>query len=170
MRLRGEWIFDLAGYLKSPLEHESSLHYVTPMKESELRTAEARNVLGGSLGVCCLAPITGFYRTGTCLTGPEDTGQHTVCAQMSEEFLAFSKMRGNDLSTPQPGFGFPGLQPGDCWCLCVLRWKEALAVNMAPPVMLAATHEAALKYVTLEELIQHALDAPDSGDSISRSE
>ncbi len=140
------------------------------MNESELRITEARNVLGSPLSVCCLSPMTGFYRTGSCLTGPEDVGQHTVCAQMTEEFLVFSKSQGNDLSTPQPAFGFPGLKPGDCWCLCVLRWKEALEANLAPPVMLAATHEAALKYVTLDQLMKHALDNPDSGDSISRSE
>lgn len=118
----------------------------------------AKNVLGGRLEVCCLSPMTGFYRNGRCDTGPDDLGAHMVCAEMTEEFLAFSRTHGNDLSTPMPGFGFPGLKPGDRWCLCLARWKEALDAGAAPRVVLAATHEEALKLVSFEELAQHALD------------
>lgn len=120
--------------------------------------AEARNVLGGKLEICSLAPRTGFFRTGTCVTGPQDTGTHVICAQVTAEFLAFTRARGNDLTTPAPEFGFPGLKPGDRWCLCALRWREALEAGVAPPVILAATHEAALKFVSLEDLKRHALD------------
>ncbi len=118
----------------------------------------ARNVLGKPLEICCSAPLTGFYRTGTCETGPADVGTHVICAQVTEEFLLFTRSRGNDLITPVPEYGFPGLQPGDRWCLCATRWREALAAGVAPPVILAATHEAALRYVSLAELQQHALD------------
>jgi uncharacterized protein (DUF2237 family) len=117
-----------------------------------------RNVLGGRLTECCTRPMTGFYRTGSCETGPEDRGLHVVCAQMTEKFLAFSKAAGNDLSTPMPAFGFPGLKPGDCWCLCAARWQEALEAGQAPRVRLAATHEAALEVVELADLKRHALD------------
>jgi uncharacterized protein len=117
---------------------------------------EVKNVLGGELEVCCGAPMTGFYRDGKCNTGSEDRGVHVVCAEVTEEFLSFTRAVGNDLSTPQPSFGFPGLQPGDRWCLCATRWKEALDAGFAPPVVLAATHAAALKYVTLEELQSYA--------------
>ena len=119
---------------------------------------EAKNVLGGKLEVCCTSPLTGFYRDGCCNTGPADAGVHTVCARVTAEFLAFSRSRGNDLSTPVPEFGFPGLEPGDQWCLCAARWKEALDAGVAPPVVLAATHEAALEVVPLEDLKRHALD------------
>ncbi len=118
----------------------------------------ARNVLGKPLEICCSAPLTGFYRTGTCETGPADVGTHVICAQVTEEFLLFTRSRSNDLITPVPEYGFPGLQPGDRWCLCATRWREALAAGVAPPVILAATHEAALRYVSLAELQQHALD------------
>jgi uncharacterized protein (DUF2237 family) len=117
-----------------------------------------RNVLGGTLESCCTSPMTGFYRTGRCETGPQDVGRHVVCAQVTAEFLAFSKAKGNDLSTPAPDFGFPGLQPGDKWCICAARWKEALASGVAPPVVLGATHEAALEIVALADLKRHALD------------
>ena len=117
-----------------------------------------RNVLGGRLTECCTRPMTGFYRTGSCETGPEDRGLHVVCAQMTEEFLAFSKAAGNDLSTPMPAYGFPGLKPGDCWCLCAARWQEALEAGEAPRVRLAATHEAALEVVELADLKRFALD------------
>jgi uncharacterized protein (DUF2237 family) len=120
--------------------------------------SEARNVLGGPLATCCTRPMTGFYRTGKCETGPEDAGSHTVCARLTKEFLAFSREAGNDLSTPMPAYGFPGLKPGDCWCLCAARWKEALDAGVAPRVVLAATHEAALEVVTLDELRAHAVD------------
>jgi len=117
-----------------------------------------RNVLGAALESCCNSPVAGFYRTGRCDTGPDDVGLHVVCARVTAEFLAFSKARGNDLSTPVPEFDFPGLEPGDQWCLCAGRWKEALAAGVAPPVVLAATHEAALEVVSLADLKRHALD------------
>ena len=119
---------------------------------------DALNVLGETLAPCSIRPMTGFYRDGCCNTGPEDLGRHTVCAQMSDEFLRFSKARGNDLSTPVPEFGFPGLSEGDRWCLCVLRWREALEAGAAPRVVLSSTHEAALGYVTLEDLKRYAVD------------
>lgn len=118
----------------------------------------ARNVLGEPLQVCCESPMTGFYRDGCCNTGPDDLGVHTVCTQVTEEFLAFSRVRGNDLTTPVPEYGFPGLKPGDRWCLCAARWKEALDAGVAPPVVLTATHEATLEYVPLEALKKHAID------------
>jgi uncharacterized protein (DUF2237 family) len=118
----------------------------------------ARNVLGGPLAVCSADPLTGFYRTGCCDTGPDDVGVHVVCAQVTAEFLAFSRSRGNDLITPRPEYGFPGLRPGDRWCLCATRWREALEAGVAPPVVLAATHEAALDIVRREDLLRHALD------------
>jgi uncharacterized protein (DUF2237 family) len=102
--------------------------------------------------------MTGYYRTGSCETGPSDTGLHAICAEMTAEFLAFSRAAGNDLSTPRPEFGFPGLKPGDRWCLCAARWREALDAGMAPRVVLAATHERALAVVTLDDLKRHALD------------
>ena len=117
-----------------------------------------KNVLGGALESCCTSPLTGFYRTGRCETGPQDVGRHVVCASVTAEFLAFSKAKGNDLTTPVPEANFPGLQPGDKWCLCAARWKEALAAGVAPPVLLGATHEAALEVVSLVELKRHALD------------
>ena len=117
-----------------------------------------RNVLGGPLGVCSEKPVTGFYRTGCCDTGPQDVGRHTVCIVATEEFLAFSKARGNDLSTPRPEFDFPGVQPGQRWCLCAARWKEALDASMAPKVVLNATNEATLDLVPLETLKRYAVD------------
>ena len=119
--------------------------------------AEARNVLGGELIPCSLDPLTGFYRNGCCETGPHDLGLHTVCAVMTEAFLAYSKAAGNDLSTPQPAFGFPGLLPGDRWCLCAPRWKEALDVGMAPPLVLESTHEETLAIVPLGVLKDFAV-------------
>ncbi len=119
--------------------------------------AEARNVLGEPLQPCCMAPLTGFYRDGMCSTGPEDFGVHVVCAEMTEAFLSYTRAQGNDLSTPLPMYQFPGLKPGDRWCLCASRWKEAYDDGVAPPVILAATHEAALKYVSLDQLQEHAL-------------
>ena len=117
---------------------------------------KAKNVLGGGLEPCCTDPMTGFYRTGSCETGPEDRGVHVVCARVTVEFLQFSRALGNDLITPRPEFSFPGLKPGDGWCLCADRWQEALDANVAPPVVLAATHEAALKTLSLEDLQAHA--------------
>lgn len=118
----------------------------------------ARNVLGGDLQTCCTSPMTGFYRDGKCNTGAGDVGAHIVCAQVTEEFLTFSKARGNDLSTPVPAFNFPGLKPGDRWCLCALRWKEALDAGVAPPVILSSTHASAVEYVSLNQLKANALD------------
>lgn len=117
-----------------------------------------RNVLGGPLGDCSLDPVTGWFRDGCCRTDAHDHGSHTVCARVTTEFLAFSRSRGNDLSTPRPEFGFPGLKPGDQWCLCAARWKEAWEAGMAPRVVLAATHERALDLVPFEALAQHAID------------
>jgi uncharacterized protein len=117
-----------------------------------------RNVLGETLEICCTDPMTGYYRTGTCETGPQDVGTHVICAQVTQKFLTFTKSRGNDLMTPAPELGFPGLQPGDRWCLCANRWQEALEAGVAPPVILSATHEAALKYVSLKDLKNQALD------------
>lgn len=115
-----------------------------------------RNVLGGELEPCSRDPATGFYRTGCCETGPDDLGMHTVCAVMTQAFLAFSKSRGNDLSTPNPEHGFPGLKPGDRWCLCALRWKEAFDAGAAPAVQLEATNEATLAVISLDDLKAHA--------------
>jgi hypothetical protein len=118
----------------------------------------ARSVLGGPLQPCSLRPLTGFYRDGCCNTGPEDRGSHTVCAQMTEAFLAHQRRTGNDLSTPVPEYGFPGLKPGDRWCVCASRWLHAYRDGVAAPVILSATHEAALQIVPREALIAHALD------------
>lgn len=119
---------------------------------------EATNVLGGKLETCCTSPMTGYYRDGKCNTGGGDFGAHIVCAQLTEEFLQFTKSNGNDLSTPVPAFNFPGLKPGDCWCLCASRWKEAMDAGCAPRVVLSATHALTLEYVSLDELKQHAAD------------
>ena len=118
----------------------------------------ARNVLGGSLITCSAKPMTGFFRDGCCNTGPTDLGSHTVCVVMTAEFLAYSKRAGNDLSTPMPDYGFPGLKPGDRWCLCAPRWQQALEAGQAPKVVLAATHEGALDYTTLADLKKFAVD------------
>jgi hypothetical protein len=119
--------------------------------------SDARNVLGGRLETCSTQPLTGFFRDGCCRTGPEDRGTHTVCAVMTEAFLEFTKTRGNDLSTPRPEHRFPGLEPGDRWCLCASRWKEALLAGCAPKVVLASTHEKTLAVVDLESLERHAV-------------
>ena len=121
--------------------------------------AGARNVLGQELVPCSLDPVTGFFRNGCCETGPHDVGMHTVCAVMTAEFLAFSKRAGNDLSTPRPDLGFPGLKPGDRWCLCAPRWKEALDSQAAPKVVLASTHEETLAIVPLGVLKDYAVEA-----------
>ena len=118
----------------------------------------AKNVLGTDLETCSLDPLTGFYRDGCCNTGMEDQGLHLVCTQVTEAFLEFSAARGNDLSTPMPMMGFDGLKPGDRWCLCVLRWKEALQAGMAPPVVVEATHMSTLEFVELEDLQAHAVE------------
>lgn len=119
--------------------------------------AFARNVLGEPLETCSCSPMTGFYRTGDCFTGPNDIGQHVVCAEMTEAFLAYTRGRGNDLSTPRPEFDFPGLKPGDCWCVCASRWVEAYNAGVAPPIRLDATHEAALEVIPMNILRAFAL-------------
>ncbi|MDY0012148.1 MAG: DUF2237 domain-containing protein [Rhodocyclaceae bacterium] len=119
---------------------------------------QAKNVLGGPLVACSYDPVTGFYRTGCCETGPDDLGRHLICVKVTEEFLAFSLASGNDLTTPRPEYRFAGVRPGYRWCLCALRWREALDAGVAPPVVLAATHEAALRIVDLATLRAHALD------------
>ena len=116
-----------------------------------------KNVLGTDLLPCCTDPMTGYYRDGVCNTGPTDTGRHVVCAVMTEEFLTFTKSRGNDLSTPRPEYQFPGLRPGDGWCLCALRWKEAYEAGCAPLVRLESTHEKALEYVEFSALLERKL-------------
>lgn len=120
--------------------------------------ADAKNVLGGVLETCSTDPITGFFRDGCCNTGAGDFGSHVVCAQMTEPFLSYTKAQGNDLSTPMPMYNFPGLKPGDRWCLCATRWKEAYEDGVAPPVVLEATHAAALQVVSLAILQEYALD------------
>lgn len=114
----------------------------------------ARNVFGEDLIVCSTAPLTGYFRNGCCETGPEDLGTHTVCAIVTEEFLKFSKARGNDLITPRPEWAFPGLKAGDRWCLCASRWIEAYRAGVAPYVVLEATHEKTLEWIPLEELVK----------------
>ncbi len=128
------------------------------MSEEDEELAPQRNVLGGDLGPCCHKPKTGFYRDGYCNTSPEDQGSHTVCIQVTREFLEFSRFRGNDLSTPMPEWGFPGLKEGDRWCLCAARWLEAHELGMAPKVYLIATNERALEVIPLEQLKAYALD------------
>ena len=120
------------------------------------RPSSARNVLGTELACCCDSPKTGFYRDGYCHTGPQDLGSHTVCAHVTQAFLEFQVRCGNDLVTPRPEFGFPGLKAGDRWCVCVLRWKDALEAGVAPPVILTACHEKALEVVSLDALQAHA--------------
>ena len=122
------------------------------------REPTAFNVLGEPLEMCSTKPMAGFYRDGCCNTGQEDIGSHTVCAVVTAAFLDFSKLRGNDLSTPMPELGFPGLKPGDRWCLCAPRWQEAFEASQAPRVVLRATHEAALSYCSLADLKRLAVD------------
>ncbi|MGE0310211.1 MAG: DUF2237 family protein [Lautropia sp.] len=118
--------------------------------------ARARNVLGGPLAACSYSPVTGYFRDGCCNTDDSDIGNHTVCARVTEAFLAFSREQGNDLSTPAPQYRFAGLSPGDRWCLCARRWLDALDAGMAPPVVLEATHEAALRVIPLDVLLANA--------------
>lgn len=121
--------------------------------------SDIKNVLGTSLQTCCTSPMTGFYRNGRCETGPTDYGTHVVCAEMTQDFLDYTKNRGNDLCTPRPEYSFPGLKVGDKWCLCALRWQEAFEAGFAPPVVLQSTHKKALKYIRLEDLKKHELKA-----------
>ena len=125
----------------------------------EKKPKEKRNVLGGALDACCFAPRTGYFRDGYCRTDESDRGRHVVCAEMTETFLRYTKEQGNDLSTPRPEFGFPGLKPGDRWCLCALRWREAWNEDIAPPVILEACEETALEVIPLEALQEHAIQA-----------
>lgn len=127
------------------------------MTRPSTSTGTARNVLGGRLQTCSMTPRTGFFRDGCCNTDGSDHGVHAVCAVVTDEFLAFSKLQGNDLSTPRPEFDFPGLRPGDRWCLCAARWQEALLAGCAPSVVLEATHERALQIVALADLKRHAV-------------
>jgi uncharacterized protein (DUF2237 family) len=149
---------------------ETTSHWIEPdsidlpprekLPEDEtLMPALPKNVLGSELQCCCTKPRTGYFRDGFCRTGAGDVGLHTVCARVTAEFLEFSVERGNDLVTPHPEWDFPGLRPGDKWCLCVERWKEALGEGVAPPVVLEATHISALEFVSLEELRSHAVKA-----------
>ena len=125
-----------------------------------------RNVLGGELQPCGTDPVTGFFRDGSCRTGPDDLGLHTVCAVVSEEFLAMQRRLGNDLTTPRPEYGFPGLRPGDRWCVVAVRWLQAYRAGAAAGVVLAATHARTLDVVPLEALRQHAVDVPDDVSSL----
>ena len=125
-----------------------------------------RNVLGGPLQPCGTDPVTGFYRDGCCSTGPEDLGSHTVCAVVTAEFLAQQEAVGNDLVTPRPEWRFPGLQPGDRWCVVAVRWLQAYQDGVAAPVVLAATHERALDMVPLDALREHAVDVPADPSSL----
>ena len=125
--------------------------------------ADAKNVLGGPLETCSTEPMTGFYRDGCCNTGAGDFGSHTVCAQMTEAFLSYTKAQGNDLSTPMPLYHFPGLKPGDRWCVCAARWTQAYDDGVAPPVALAATHEAALEVIDLDILQEYAFNQETAG-------
>ena len=127
---------------------------------------EQKNVLGGPLEHCSIDPMTGFYRDGACTSGPDDLGSHTVCAVVSAEFLSLQRDLGNDLSTPRPEFGFPGLQPGDRWCVVAVRWLQAYQAGAATGVVLAATNARALEVVPLEALRQHAVDVPDDPSSL----
>jgi uncharacterized protein (DUF2237 family) len=119
---------------------------------------EDKNVLGGKLAACSTSPRTGFYRDGCCNTGPEDLGLHVVCVQVTAEFLAFARDQGNDLITPAPEYGFPGLNPGDRWCVCAATWRQAYEAGVPAPVVLAATHEETLAVIPMEALKEHALD------------
>tara|TARA_A100001011_G_C14115765_1_gene759005 strand:+ start:350 stop:718 length:369 start_codon:yes stop_codon:yes gene_type:complete len=114
-----------------------------------------KNVLGGELQSCCMDPVTGFYRDGYCHSFIDDSGKHLVCVKVTEDFLAFSKSAGNDLSTPIPDYQFPGLKDGDQWCLCAVRWQEAFEAGMAPKVLLESTHEDALSEISLSDLMTH---------------
>jgi uncharacterized protein (DUF2237 family) len=126
-----------------------------------------RNVLGGQLEECSTDPLTGFYRDGCCTSGPEDLGSHTVCAVVTQDFLAHQQSVGNDLSTPAPQYGFPGLQPGDRWCVVAMRWLQAYEEGVAPPVVLASTNERALEVIPLDVLQTYAVDVPADPSSLT---
>ncbi len=126
-----------------------------------------RNVLGGELEPCGTDPMTGFYRDGCCSTGPEDLGSHTICAVVTAEFLAHQRAIGNDLTMPMPAYGFPGLRPGDRWCVTAAHWMRAYDAGVAAPVVLASTNESVLGIVPLEALQEHAVDVPADPGSLS---
>lgn len=133
------------------------------MSDRTKRHVDARNVFGGPLAICSLDPLTGWFRDGCCDVDGRDLGMHVVCAEVTEEFLSHQRDIGNDLITPRQEFAFPGLKPGDRWCVCLSRWKEALDAGVAPPIYLKATHEEALAVVPIETLLQFALDAGENG-------
>lgn len=135
--------------------------HVTILQRCQDDAMTERNVLGGPLEPCGTEPMTGFYRDGSCRCGPEDRGLHAVCAIVTEEFLAHQASVGNDLGTPVPAYGFPGLEPGDAWCVVAVRWGQAYHAGVAAPVRLAATHERALEVLPLEWLVEHSVDVPE---------
>ena len=155
----GAKLCDGGEYLRSVHQLDSLNIQLGSCRCSAMRFSSAvpTNVLGTELQCCCRDPLTGFFRDGYCRTGPEDVGLHTVCVKVTREFLDFSVLDGNDLVTPHPEWGFPGLEPGDKWCVCVTRWKDALEHDVAAPVVLEATHSSALEFVSLEQLQAHAL-------------
>jgi uncharacterized protein (DUF2237 family) len=137
------------------------------VEPEDLQRAEERNVLGGPLDPCGIDPVTGFYRDGRCSTGPQDIGSHTVCAVVTREFLEHQASVGNDLSTPRPEWRFPGLTPGDRWCVVAVRWLQAYEDGVACPVVLASTHERALDVVPMAHLQEHAVDVPPDAGSLT---
>lgn len=141
----------------------SFLHFIIlwGIKDNLAMEKNPKNILGTALQSCCFEPKTGFYRDGFCKTGADDYGTHVVCAEMTQEFLEFTKTKGNDLSTPKPEWSFPGLKPGDKWCLCILRWLEAEKVGKAPKITLESTHEKALEYTSLEVLRAYQAESHD---------
>ena len=136
------------------------------MTHADVAKPAERNVLGGELEPCGTEPMTGFYRDGCCRSGPEDRGSHTVCAVVTAEFLAHQRRVGNDLSTPRPEYGFPGLVPGDRWCVVALRWGQAYGAGVAAPVVLAATNVRVLELLPLDALREHAVDVPPDAGSL----
>ena len=132
-------------------------HYPLWENMSQESIKAGKNVLGTQLAMCCTAPMTGFYRDGCCRTGLDDVGLHVVCIEVTADFLKFSQQVGNDLSTPIPEYGFPGLKPGDRWCLCAQRWQQALEMGHAPQVVLESTHISAIEFIDLEDLQDHAI-------------
>lgn len=128
------------------------LVFLNIVNNKEQLMTSTLNVYGEPIELCCSKPLTGFYRDGKCITGPDDYGTHIVCAQVTDAFLEYSKLQGNDLITCRPHYNFPGLRDGDCWCLCISRWLEAKKNNVAPPINLKATHQKALEFVDLETL------------------
>ncbi|MEL6389005.1 MAG: DUF2237 domain-containing protein [Bacteroidota bacterium] len=148
-------------------ESQAQQNCLQPMHEKDT-SLQSQNVFGEPLESCCLDPMTGYFRDGFCHTGPSDLGTHVVCAIVTDEFLAYSQSRGNDLITPRPDYRFPGLKAGDGWCLCISRWLEAERAGVAPPIRLASTHKNALQYCDLELLQKYAWT--DNGQQISNRE